>query len=182
MFLGGTDKKFQQMLCNIVKSVTKGTICHNAILFQGSVKGHAGYYFLEYGNPGAADVLTGRKKWGLSVTRASERLKSGKVLVREIHGDFSASLSRVVEEVRDIPYFISLAAILRLHDRHNKHFSEHLMCSDFTSKALVGIGCLRNDKASWNAQPTDFSSSATSHKLHYTCPVGQDVVFDARGK
>lgn len=182
MLAGGTDKKFQQLLCNVVKKATKGPICHNGIIFQGSVNGKAGYYFLEYGNSGYPDELTGRKKWGLSIAPAAERFKSGKVLAREIHGDFSASLSRVVEQVRDVPYFLSLAAIIRLQHRENKRFSEHLMCSDFTANVLVGIGCLHNDKASWNAQPTDFSSSATSHQLRFTCPVGQDFLFDTRGK
>jgi len=176
---GQSDKKFQKMLCGIVRHFSHGPICHNGIIFKGTVAGRHGYFFLEYGNSGYPDVLTGRKKWGLSIAPARERFQGKRLLVRRIYPNLER-LSYAVQVIRETPYFLSAAAIGRLLHRTNKRFSAHLMCSDFTADVLVWIGCLANDKASWNAQPTDFSSKAKHHRLHYTCKVGPDMWWDTR--
>lgn len=180
---GQSDKKFPKLLCNVVMHFTKGAYCHNGIIFQGVVAKRHGFFFLEYGNSGFVDLLTGEKVWGVQITPVGERFLHKPVHARRLHGpDFSARLSSIVEVIRNEPYTISLPAAFELLNRKVRGgFAKHLWCSDFVGEVLVGMGCLPNSAPAWNTQPQDFSSKSWPQFLHWTCRAEPDAVFETAG-
>jgi len=168
----------QRLLCLIVEDAQDGPICHNGLLFKGSVAGQHGYFFLENGKSGITNLLTGTKKMGVQITPAHPRFNNKPVLVRRVHGNLQR-LSSVVEKLRNQKYVFSLPNIMRLWHRRNHYWSKYLMCSDFVAAVLVGIGCLSGDEGAYNALPLDFSSkyAKEGHALRYTCPVEKDTYW-----
>lgn len=167
LVLSGADP-FTEALCQGIRGVTGGDVCHVALHVRGTGCGRAcpiaddAGCVVEDGFSGLPDLLSGEVRLGAQTTPAKRRLQDIGPW-RAVELGALRDIEDAFEPLENSTYSFDPWNIAKLLERAYVSWPQELVCSTFLAKLLARAGCLPEDARAFNALPSDFEH------FSYTC-------------